>query len=109
MNQITDKERIRRNYCRHYIAHMLLYRFSMKDLTKFAKEQGLKKEWKNRHVDEFVFFEDKIYEAMNERLKNITVKMEKRLYEPYGTVEISDDDVRYHNEEFEKLLYQIVK
>lgn len=111
MNLNFDEERIRRNYCRLYISHMLLYRFSMDQIRKIAKKQGMKrtKGWSERHVDEFNWFCDKIYEAMDERLKNITILQEKQLFEPYGSVKIPNEDIKYHNEKFEELLYEIVK
>lgn len=112
VKSFNDAERIQRNYCRQYIRHMLIYRFSMEELRQKARKQGMpfkRKPKYDRHVDEFVWFEDKIYEAMNERLRRIMVLEEKLLFEPRGSVQISEDDQRYFNDESEKLLYEIVK
>ena len=106
----NDEERIRRNYCGHYIAHMLLYRFSMEKIRKIALKQGMHrtKGWENRHVDEFNWFQEKIYNAMDEKLKNIIAKEEMRLYAPYGSINLSNEEIEYSNK-FEEILYNIVK
>lgn len=106
----NDFERIQRNYCDQYVKHMLCYRFSYEDLRKIAARQGLKKSQKyDRVIDELDFFSDKIYNQMDEKLKKITVKYEKRLFFEYNSIEITEEERAYHNDKFEKLLYEVVK
>lgn len=106
----NDSERIQRNYCDKYVKHMLCYRFSYEDLRKIAAKQGLKKSRKyDRAIDELDFFSDKIYEQMDEKLKKITVKCEKRLFFEYDSIEITEEERAYHNNKFEELLYKVVQ
>lgn len=108
--QFNDSERIQRNYCRQIIRHMLIYRFSMRDLRKIARKQGLRKRKSDidRHVEEFTWFEDRIYEALREPVRRTLVKYEKRLYEPIGSIQITKEDDRDWRE-FEQVFYSIVK
>ena len=113
IKRFNDAERIQRNYCRQYIRQILIYRFSMKELRRIARAQGMQYKRRtakyDRHVDEFTWFEDKIYEAMGEIMRSVMVKLERQLFEPYNSVQIDDIDLHYFNIEFEKLLYDIVK
>ena len=112
VKSFNDSERIRANYCRHEIRHMMIYRFSMKKLRRIAREQGMpyKRHTANydRHIDEFIWFEDKIYNAMSESIRESIVKYARMLFEPVDFVNFTQKD---HNnwEEFEKIMYQIVK
>ena len=106
----NDSERIQYNYCTQFVKHMLTYRFSYDDLQKIANKQGLKKSQEyDRVIDELDFFSDKIYNQMDEKLKKITVKLEKRLFFEYNSIIITEEERFYHNDKFEKLLYEVVK
>ena len=89
---------------------MLIYRFSMSDLRKIAKKQGLRKRKSDidRHADEFAWFENRIYEALREPVRRTLVKYEKRLYEPIDSIQITKED-NCDWREFEQVMYSIVK
>lgn len=107
-----DLERIRRNYCIQSIRHMLIYRFSMAELRRIARRQGMPyikdADWHDRHCDEFSWFERKIYDAMSESVRNSVVKYERRLFEPMNSISITEED-HSNWDEFEKTIYEIVK
>lgn len=112
VTSFNDSERIQANYCRQFIRHMLIYRFSMKELRRIAREQGMPYKRRtaeyDRHVDEFIWFEDKIYKALNESIRKSIVKSELRLFMPLDSINITEEDNRNQNE-FEKIMYKIVK
>ena len=112
IKNFNDSERIQANYCRQEIRHMLIYRFSMKELRRIARAQGMQYKRRtakyDRHIDEFTWFEDKIYNAMSEPIRKSVVKHVRRLFEPVNFINLTQED--YNNwDEFEKLLYNIVK
>ena len=108
----NDSERIRRNYCRQEIRQMLIYRFSMKELRRIAREQGMPYKRRtakyDRHADEFSWFERKIYDAMSESVRDSIMKYVLMLFMPYDSIKITEEDSRNWNE-FEKIIYEIVK
>lgn len=106
----NDAERIQANYCKQMIRHMLIYRFSMGDLRRIAKEQGMQPSFRNldRHVDEFNWFEDKIYRAMEEPIRKTLVKHVQMWFSPRNSIEMLPEDHKNWTE-FEKILYLIVK
>jgi hypothetical protein len=110
--QFDDSERIRANYCRQSIRHMLIYRFSMEELRKIARKQGMPYKRHtakyDRHIDEFTWFEDRIYNAMNEQIRDSIIKYELRLFMPCDSINITKEDDR-NWVEFEKIIYRIVK
>jgi len=112
VKSFNDSERIRANYCRQEIRHMLIYRFSMKELRRIAREQGMPYKKRtaeyDRHVDEFTWFEDKIYNAMSESIRDSIMKYVRRLFEPVDFIHLTGLDLSNWNE-FEKIIYQIVK
>ena len=112
VKSFNDSERIQRNYCCQAIRHMLIYRFSMKEIRRIAREQGMPYKRRtaqyDRHADEFSWFEHKIYDAMNESIRSSIVKYELRLFMPYDSINITEKDVR-NWDEFEKIIYEIVK
>lgn len=112
VKSFNDSERIRANYCRQEIRHILIYRFSMEELRRIAREQGMPYKRRtakyDRHVDEFTWFEDKIYNAMSESIRSSIVKYELRLFMPYDSINITEEDSR-NWDEFEKIMYEIVK
>jgi hypothetical protein len=112
VKSFNDSERIRANYCRQEIRHMLIYRFSMKELRRIAREQGMPYKRRtaeyDRHVDEFTWFEDKIYNAMSESVRNSIMKYTLRLFMPYDSINITEEDNSNWNE-FEQIIYEIVK
>ena len=112
IKSFNDSERIRANYCKQFIRHMLIYRFSMKELRRIAREQGMPYKRRtaqyDRHVNEFSWFEHKIYNALSESVRKSIVKYELRLFMPYDSINITEEDNR-NSIEFEKIMYEIVK
>lgn len=112
VTSFNDSERIRRNYCCQEIRHMLIYRFSMKELRRIAREQGMPYKRRtaenDRHVDEFNWFEDKIYNALSEPIRNSIMKYALRLFMLRDSINITKEDNHNWNE-FEKIIYEIVK
>ena len=105
----SDAERINANYCRMYIKGMLLNRFPVSDLTKAAeKRSGQMKYYNNRDSEELDYLADEIYLAMDERLRNVMLKLEMRLFMPINSIDIENVDMQYFNEYFEPLFYKIV-
>lgn len=110
VKSFNDAERIRANYCKQMIRHMLIYRFSMEELRKIAKEQGMPRSFNklDRHVDEFNWFEDKIYKAMSEPIRNTIIKHVQMWFSPCNSIELLPEDHK-NWDEFEKIMYGIVK
>ena len=108
----NDAERIRRNYCCGMIRHMLIYRFSMKELRQIARSQGMqykkRRMCNDRHVDEFNWFEDLIYTQMTTSMRESIVKYERMKYEPVNFINITEEDNSNWNA-FEQLLYKVVQ
>lgn len=107
----NDAERIRRNYCCGMIRHMLIYRFSMRELRQIARSQGMqykKRPNVDRHVDEFTWFEDLIYTQMTTSMRESIVKYERMKYEPVNFINITEEDNSNWNA-FERLLYKVVQ
>jgi hypothetical protein len=112
VKSFNDSERIRANYCRQEIRHMLIYRFSMKELRRIAREQGMPYKRRtaeyDRHVDEFTWFEDRIYNALSESVRDSVVKYARLLFEPVNFINLTREDNDNWNE-FERIMYEIVK
>lgn len=112
VKSFNDSERIRANYCRQEIRHMLIYRFSMKELRRIAREQGMPYKRRtaeyDRHIDEFTWFEDRIYKSLSESVRDSIVKYVLRLFTPYDSINITEEDNR-NWDEFEHTIYQVVK
>ena len=112
IKSFNDSERIRANYCKQEIRQMLIYRFSMKELRRIAREQGMPYKRHtaeyDRHVDEFNWFENKIYNALSESIRNSVVKYARMGFEPVNFIKLTQEDYDNSNE-FEKIIYEIVK
>ena len=84
----------------------------MKELRKIAREQEMpyvrRTAKYDRHVREFNWFEDKIYNALSESVRNSVMKHERMLFEPVDFVNLTEKDHR-NLDEFEKIMYEIVK
>lgn len=110
--RFNDSERIRANYCKQEIRQMLIYRFSMKELRRIAREQGMPYKRRtaqyDRHVDEFNWFENKIYKALSEPIRESIVKHVRMWFEPVDFINLTQEDHNNWNE-FEKIIYEIVK
>lgn len=112
IKKFNDSERIRANYCKQEIRHILIYRFSMKELRRIAREQGMpyKKHTAkyDRHIDEFNWFENKIYNALSEPIRTSIVKHARMWFEPVDFIKLTLED-NNNLDEFEKIMYSIVK
>ena len=112
VTSFNDSERIQANYCKQSIRHMLIYRFSMNELRRIAREQGMlyKRHTAkyDRHINEFIWFEDRIYKSLSESVRKSIVKYELRLFMPYDSINITEED-RRNWDEFEHTIYQVVK
>lgn len=108
----NDAERIRTNYCKQMIRHMLIYRFSMEELRRIAKKQGMQRSLSldklDRHVEEFNWFEDKIYKALGEPIRKTIVKYVQMWFSPRNSIELLPEDHKNWGE-FENIMYEIVK
>ena len=112
VRSFNDSERIRANYCRQMIRHMLLYRFPIKELRRIARVQGMPYKRRtakyDRYIDEFKWFEDRIYNALSESVRDSVMKYERMQFEPVDFINWTQKD-HSNLDEFEKIMYEIVK